>query len=155
MRVNILSAVLLIAATIIPGTIAAQDRPIKLQGEVHLLKPGTEGAAAELVDAEGVVPGDTLVFTTTYRNDGSETVTDFTIMNPVSPELLLSEETAHQTEVSVDGGNAWGNLASLSVANEEGEARPATPQDITHMRWIIREVLPATVGEVRFSATVR
>ena len=67
---------------------AAQERPVKLESDVHLLRPANEGGEAQLVEPQGVVPGDTLVFTTRYRNEGSKPVTNFVIVNPVSAELV-------------------------------------------------------------------
>lgn len=150
-----LSTILLIASTLFPGVAMAQDRPIKLESEVQLLRPAAEGEEPKLVEPTGVVPGDTLVFTTSYRNESGSPVTGFTIVNPVSSDLLLSDEAATQTEVSVDGGKTWGQLADLSVIDSEGEENPAGAGDVTHMRWVISEVPPASAGKVQFSATVR
>lgn len=145
----------MIASLAIPSAVVAQDQPIKLESGVQLVRPAADGAEPVLVAPEGVLPGDTLVFTTSYRNEGRETVEDFVIVNPVSPDLLLTDEAASLTEVSVDGGQTWGRLAGLSVVGEDGEERPANAGDITHMRWTFDEVSPAGAGEVRFSATVR
>jgi uncharacterized repeat protein (TIGR01451 family) len=149
-----LSAVLLMACAT-PAVAAAQERPIKLQSEVKLVRQAQQGEAPELVEPEGVVPGDTLVFTTSYRNEGASAVSDFVIVNPVPSDLVLTDEAAGATEVSVDGGTHWGRLAALKVVAENGEERPATTQDITHMRWVFSSVEPSQAGEVQFSARVR
>jgi len=151
---RILMAVLLTFCAV-PAAAAAQERPIKLQSDVKLVRQAQQGDAPELVAAEGVVPGDTLVFTTSYRNEGASAVNDFVIVNPVPSDLVLTDEAAATTEVSVDGGAHWGSLAALSVVEENGEEHPATAQDITHMRWVFASVAPSEKGEVRFSARVR
>lgn len=150
-----LSVLLAMASVFSPGAAQAQDKPMKLESTVQLVQPAEEGGEPRLVEAEGVVPGDTLVFTTSYRNEGRSTVTDFVIVNPVPADLVLSEEAARQTEVSVDGGAKWGRLGDLTVFDENSEERPATIEDITHMRWAFAAVPPAGVGQVRFSARVR
>ncbi len=66
----------------VPAAGAAQERPIKLESDVKLVQPAQQqGDAPKLVAAEGVVPGDTLVFTTSYRNEGSSVVNDFVIVS--------------------------------------------------------------------------
>jgi len=151
---KIFSAVLLVMCAV-PASAAAQERPIKLQSDVKLVRQAQQGVAAELVEPEGVVPGDTLVFTTSYRNEGASAVNDFVIVNPVPSDLVLTDDAAAATEVSVDGGAHWGRLAALKVAEASGEERAATIQDITHMRWVFASVGPSETGEVRFSARVR
>ena len=153
--VNKILAAVLLTVCAVPATAAAQERPIKLQSDVKLVRQAQQGDAPELVEAEGVVPGDTLVFTTSYRNEGASAVNDFVIVNPVPSDLVLTDEAAATTEVSVDGGAHWGSLATLSVVEENGEEHPATTQDITHMRWVFASVAPSEKGEVQFSARVR
>lgn len=150
-----LSVLLLIASVLVPGVAQAQGKPMKLESTVQLVRPADEDGEPRLVAAEGVVPGDTLVFTTSYRNEGGSTVTDFVIVNPVPADLVLSDEAASHTEVSVDGGAKWGSLGELTVLDDNSQERPATIDDITHMRWAIAEVPPAGAGQVRFSARVR
>ena len=150
-----MAAILLTISAALPGLAQAQGKPMKLESTVQLVQPAEEGDEPRLVAAEGVVPGDTLVFTTSYRNEGGATVTDFVIVNPVPADLVLSDEAAGQTEVSVDGGAKWGPLSDLTVLGEDHQERPATIDDITHMRWAIAEVPPAGAGQVRFSARVR
>lgn len=155
MLTKILAAVLMTVCAV-PAAAAAQERPIKLQSDVKLVRQAQQqGGVPELVAAEGVVPGDTLVFTTSYRNEGASAVSNFVIVNPVPTDLVLTDEAAAATEVSVDGGAHWGRLSELKVANEAGEERAATIEDITHMRWVVASVAPSQTGEVRFSARVR
>src|SRR6478609_12146560 len=130
---KIFAAILLTACAVpaVPAVAAAQERPIKLQSDVKLVRQAQQGGASELVAPEGVVPGDTLVFTTSYRNEGASAVSDFVIVNPVPTDLVLTDEAAAGTEVSVDGGKQWGRLADLEIVKEDGEERPATIEDIT------------------------
>ena len=151
---KILIAILLTVCSV-PVAAAAQERPLKLQSDVKLVRPSQQGGAPELVAPEGVVPGDTLLFTTSYRNEGAAAVNDFVIVNPVPEDLVLTDEAAAATEVSVDGGAHWGKLGELKVVSAVGQERPATAQDITHMRWLVASVAPNGIGQVEFSARVR
>ncbi|MEP2234788.1 MAG: hypothetical protein ABJM58_10350 [Alteripontixanthobacter sp.] len=148
-----------LAALAFTGTASfAQERPMALSSDVQLVKPIEEAGIVtgeQLVEPTGVVPGDVLVFTISYTNRGAETATDFELINPVHKDTIIVQESAVSTEVSVDGGQEYGFLADLSVADELGEQRPATNQDITHLRWVIAEVAPAEAGSVSFRAEVR
>lgn len=152
---NKLLAAILLTVCAVPVAAAAQERPIRLQSDVKLVRQAQEGQAPELVAPEGVVPGDTLLFTTSYRNEGASAVSNFVIVNPVPADLVLTDEAATATEVSVDGGKQWGQLANLKIVKEDGEQRPATIEDITHMRWVFASVAPSANGEVKFNARVR
>jgi uncharacterized repeat protein (TIGR01451 family) len=143
-----------------PGASMAQERPVSLSSDVKLVRvvrDADEGNAAriELVEPESVVPGDTLAFSVSYRNGGGEPVTDFVIVNPVPANVQLSDESAGDSEVSIDGGKHWGMLAELSVAETDGAERPATAADVTHLRWKIALLTPGESGTASFRATVR
>src|SRR6478609_2375929 len=142
--INKILLAILLTVSAVPAAAAAQERPIKLQSDVKLIRPAQQqGEAPELVAPEGVVPGDTLVFTTSYRNEGASAVNNFVIVNPVPTDLVLTDEAASSTEVSVDGGKNWGRLADLKIVKDDGEERPATIEDITHMRWVFASVAPS------------
>lgn len=154
---KMIAAISLAASSIVPTHAATQDKPMKLESMVQLLRADESGADSQpqLVEPQGVVPGDTLVFTTTYHNGGSSAVKNFVIVNPVSAELLLSAEAADQTEVSVDGAKNWGRLGTLTVSDINGQKRLANAGDITHLRWVVDEVPAQGTGKVQFSARVR
>lgn len=155
MFIRAILAVLISISVASPLAAAAQEKPIKLASTVQLVRPVDGGEGTQLVEPQNVVPGDTLVFTTTYRNAGSGTVNNFVIVNPVPADMLLSQESAAQTEVSVDGGHEWGPLATLKMVDAEGHEQPASIENITHMRWTFKEVPAGMAGEVQFSASVR
>ena len=134
---------------------AAQEKPVALESQVQLLRPAEDGGEPQLVEPANVVPGDTLVFTTRFHNEGAAPVTDFVVINPVAPSLELTAEAAGQTDVSVDGGKAWGPLAQLTVVDETGQERAATREDITHLRWTFAQIQPGETGRVQFIASVR
>jgi len=123
-----------------PASYAAQPpqqapaQPVELHGEVKVETTVVENGVARqvLADPSVVVPGDRLIFTTTYRNTG-----------------------AAPAEVSVDGGRTWGVLASLKVSDGKGGQRAAAPGDATHVRWTLPVVPPRATGTISFHAAVR
>jgi uncharacterized repeat protein (TIGR01451 family) len=129
-----------------PALAAAQSTPspVTLKGDVMLEKTVTENGVSkvQLVEPKVVIPGDHLLFTTRYHNDGAEAVTNFVVTNPLPSAVALASDGAQGTEVSVDGGKTWGQLGSLTVAGTEGAPRAATAADVTHVRWTIPSIAP-------------
>lgn len=155
-----LTAVIATTLMFTPAAGLAQQKPVTLSSDVKLVRiidnaEQGEGPTTELVDPVTVVPGDTLAFTISYRNAGGESVTDFVIVNPVPANMRLTAESAAATEVSVDGGQSWGMLDTLTLALEEGGQRPATAEDVTHLRWKIALLTPGENGSTWFRAIVR
>lgn len=134
---------------------AAQEKPVALESRVQLVRPAEDGGQPQLVEPENVVPGDMLLFTTSFFNEGAAPVTDFVVVNPVADSLALTAEGAGQTDVSIDGGKTWGPIAQLKIVDEEGQERPATVDDVTHLRWTFAQIQPGETGQVQFVALVR
>ena len=152
---KLLFAGLLTISTIAATPTAAQEKPVALESKVQLMRPVEGGGQPQLVEPENVVPGDMLLFTTSFHNEGAAPVTDFVVVNPVADSLELTAEAAGQTEVSVDGGRSWGPIAQLRIVDEAGQEHPATIEDITHMRWKFAQIQPGETGRVQFIASVR
>ena len=123
--------------------------------EVEVRTPEGE-VVTRRVPAAKVVPGGEVVYEISFSNTGDAPVTNVAIDNPVPPELtFVAVEGSPLTAVSVDGGQAYGALAELSVASADGQARPAQPADVTHLRWVLGEVEPGSSGKVAFKARVK
>jgi uncharacterized repeat protein (TIGR01451 family) len=163
------------------GAMPLEQKPVSLSSEVKLVRaaqPGAAGVTVEddaiaangvdpqgdvkgadgkfkLVTPDKVVPGDTLVFITSYSNSGATPVSDFVIVNPVPASVKLSSESAARLEVSVDGGKHFGMLSALTVPDANGNPRAATSDDVTHLRWTITRLAQGQTGRAVYSATVR
>ena len=137
--------------------IAQASKPVELSGDVKVERTVTEDGKERRVlsKPDTVVPGDKLVFTTNYRNAGTEVVKDFVVTNPIPEAIKLTAEDAAKLELSVDGGKAWGKLADLTVPAEDGTKRPASIDDVTHIRWTFATLEPGAAGAVTYSGTVR
>ena len=156
------TAAALAALTAIPAaaTQAAAEPsagPVSLSGDVKVDRVITENGQTRhvLVQPDKVVPGERLVFTTSYRNSGTRPIQNFVVTNPLPPAVTLAEGGQGDFVVSVDGGAHWGPLASLSVTDGKGGTRPATSADVTHLRWTIAQIAPGGSGTVEYHATVR
>lgn len=109
-----------------------------------------------LEEPSRVIPGDNLVFVLRYRNDGAAPAEDFSVTNPM-PEAVAFRDTNDAGAVfSVDGGESWGALTQLTVVGEDGVERPASGDDVTHIRWTLAEPIPAGgYGQLTFRGVVR
>ena len=150
-----LLGILAVLSSFSAAPVAAQEKPVALESKVQLMRLAEAGGQPELLEPVNVVPGDMLLFTTSFHNEGAAPVTDFVVVNPVADSLELTAEAAGQTDVSVDGGKTWGPIAQLTIVDVEGQERPATIGDITHMRWKFARIQPGETGRVQFIAAVR
>ncbi len=147
-----LALIALAPAAAIAGSVALKSSVFVER--VATLPDGT--AKIELRAADTVVPGDRLVFILTYRNETSRPVPDVVITNPVPAPVAFEAAAASVAEVSVDGGRNWGSIGTLRVQGDNGQSRPATTSDVTHVRWAIgRPVPPGATGRLSFRGTVK
>ena len=140
-----------------PAPALASNGQVALKGDVKVEKTVTENGETRSVfeDPKVVVPGDRLLFSTSYVNTGETPVKNFVVTNPLPPAVRIAEESATALEVSVDGGKTWGRLTALMVGDGQGGQRPAQAGDVTHVHWVISEIAPHGQGQVEYRAIVR
>lgn len=154
-----LAAALLVAASGFSAPALAQQQPaVELDGEVMLERTVVEDGVEriELVAPTTVVPGDRLVFSTSYTNQSTDVVEDFVVTNPLPGAIRLASEDGDFV-VSVDGGTNFGALADFTVADDsvEGGERAAQLSDVTHLRWTLDRLEPGDAGTLEYHAVVR
>lgn len=151
---------LAILATAAPSLAAST---MKLTNEVftEIEAKGPDGEPIKkIVPAAKVVPGTEVIYVISYTNTGAEPADDVVISNPLAKELSYKGDSANgegaSVEFSVDSGKTWGQLASLTVKDEQGKSRPAQSGDITNIRWTLEGKVPAGgEGQVSFRAILR
>lgn len=137
---------------------AQTAQPVQLAGEVKLERTvtGPDGKPkTERVAPEVIVPGDRLIFATTYRNAGAEPVENFVVRNALPGPVRLADDADAALVVSVDGGKTWGLLPDLKVTGVDGTSRPAQAADVTHVRWTLALVKPGESGRIEYPAIIR
>jgi len=112
-----------------------------------------------LVAASTVVPGESVIYTITFQNISDEPADNVVITNPISKELTYVDGSAFgpgsAIQFSADGGQNFAAANDLTVS-EEGESRPAGPDDFTHIRWVMNnELAVGAQGTARFSAVLK
>lgn len=141
----------------LPVTAIAAQGAVVLKGDVKVettvVEKGVEKTV--LVTPKVVVPGNRLLFSTSYRNESAAPVQNFVVTNPVPEGIAVASTDAASLTVSVDGGKTWGKLAALSVKDAKGVARPAQAGDVTHVRWTLATIAPGAGGAVAYHAIVK
>jgi uncharacterized repeat protein (TIGR01451 family) len=113
-------------------------------------------ARTTLEEPKVVVPGDRLVFVLNYQNKGKAPATNFVVTNPLPGAVLYQGSADSSAIVSIDGGRNWGALSDLTVRDKDGSVRFARMDDVTHVRWIIAQPIPANgAGKLMFRGIVK
>lgn len=153
-----MAAAAALAVPAMPLAAQATPSPIVLKGDVKAVKVITDKDGkqrSELVEPDTVVPGDRLVFGTDYANKGAEPVKNFVVTNPLPAAVRLAPDADPALEVSVDAGKTWGVLAKLAVPGADGTTRPATHDDVTHIRWVLPSIAAGASGRLTYPAVIR
>lgn len=118
--------------------------------ELEKLSPAGDGKPPlKTYVAPGVVvPGDRIRITLTFTNAGTAPAAGVNITNPI-PAGLVFDGTADTADfgVSVDHGKIFAPLTTLTVADAGAASRAATNADVTHVRWLWHDAVPA--GQTR------
>lgn len=111
-----------------------------------------------LVPAAVVVPGESVVYTITFRNVSGEPADNVVITNPIAEDLMYVDGSAFGAGMeilfSVDGGDTFASARELTIV-EDGEVREAQASDFTHVRWVMQNDLAVGAqGTARFAAVL-
>ena len=147
------------ALMLLATTAAAQH--LDVQTTVHKQEVVVNDAGEEekrLVEAEVVLPGETVFYTITFTNVSDEVADRVVITNPIAENLVYLDGSAFGAGMdivfSVDGGETFAAADELTVT-EDGETRAAKASDFTHVRWVMRNDLAAGAqGTARFAAVL-
>jgi uncharacterized repeat protein (TIGR01451 family) len=126
--------------------------------EARSVKGGHE--SVKLVAADRVVPGDRVIYTLEVRNTGAVTLEAPSVVHPIPEHMRYVADSAvgpgAEVSYSVDGGKSFDRAENLKVAGADGQPRPATAADYTHIRWHLKNSLKSnSVAFVRFRALVK
>ncbi|MCW5647536.1 MAG: DUF11 domain-containing protein [Sphingopyxis sp.] len=158
METHMRKALILLFAVLMPGQVLAANH-VALANDVFVERVTTDTQGKQrilLEEPKVVVPGDRLVFVLNYRNAGAQPADKFVITNPLPDAVRFADAGDTRPLVSVDGGQGWGRLDELTVAQPDGTRRPAQPADVTHLRWAFQKPIPAGAsGKLMFRGVVK
>ncbi|MEM8843616.1 MAG: hypothetical protein AAGB35_01070 [Pseudomonadota bacterium] len=120
-------------------------QPIALTNVVEmevLAKDKNGNDVIKRVPAGKVVPGDEVIYTTTFKYSGEEPATDIVISNPIPQFTIFKVGSAAGKntviEYSVDNGESFHGTANLKVKDDQGKERAIEAEDYTNIRWTYR-----------------
>ena len=117
--------------------------------EKTVAQPGAKPKIV-LVHQKSGPPGTRLVFVHSYRNGGKVPAANFAMTNPMPSGVDYLGSDDPTATVSVDGGKTFGPLATAKVRAADGTLRAATPENVTHVRWVLKSAIPIG-GSGKFS----
>lgn len=138
--------------------VSQAEPKVTLESDVMAIVTQTDEAGNQtttLAEAKEFTPGTKLSFGMNYSNSGGETANNVTGTNPLNVAVRLAPDADPSLVVSVDGGETFGTLDTLSVATETGGTRAATHADVTHVRWTIASIAPGESGRIAFPVIIR
>ena len=114
----------------------------------------------QYIETASVIPGDVVLYTIHYHNEGDKPAEAVVITNPIPEHMLyLNEVTPFSdtvTTFSIDGGKTFNTPDNLFVTMEDGTKRPATASDYTHIQWQFKSPLPPdSKGAVGYRARLK
>jgi uncharacterized repeat protein (TIGR01451 family) len=154
-------AICCVTAMVLPHYALGQDSvPVEttLVAEVLEKVPGIDGKPLQrLIPARVVSQGDVIYYTVKIRNPTTAPARDVAVIQriPANTTYVSGSAAGPSADItfSADGGMTFKPAAQLTVVTPAGVTRPATPQDYTHIRWQLRNVLaPSAVALARFQA---
>jgi uncharacterized repeat protein (TIGR01451 family) len=153
-----------LALTLSAITATAQDQGrLSLQTVVEKAEQVTEADGSkrtELRPVETAVPGDELIYTVVFTNISEEVAENIRVTNSIPGDLRYVDDSAFgpgtEIDYSVDDGSSFASPDELMVQLADGDQRPATTDDYTHIRWTLKNPLEAGArGFARYRAVVR
>jgi hypothetical protein len=152
-------------AAAVAGRVAADaarnDRiSVKAIAEIAVAIPQSGREGQRLQPADRVVPGDELIYTVEIRSTTPVSQPPPTIDYPIPEHMRYVPDSAvgagAAVSYSIDGGRSFARAEELFVMGKDGQKRPATAEDYTHIRWQLKHILKGnSVAFARFRAIVK
>jgi uncharacterized repeat protein (TIGR01451 family) len=147
-----------LALSLLSGSASAKQSTIEITSDVNELIQVVDAKGKKqqkLIAATEVTPGDRILYTTRFKNNGAEASDNIVITNliPVHTRYLDGSAKGEHCIItfSIDGGRAWGDAKTLKVRQKDGQFRAATAADYTHIRWKYNRALrPAEKKSISF-----
>lgn len=154
----------LILLMLIPAAaIAKPEITVNMTAEKEVVEMVEGKSTRKVIEAKSADPGEKLIFTLQYKNQGDEKATNVKVDNPIPKDTVyvVGSGIGKNSKMlfSIDGGKTY-KLPSLLTYEEtlpDGRKvkKQASPEQYTHVRWIIDEILPGREGKVRYQVRVK
>lgn len=143
--------------------LAKPDVKINVVAEKEISKMENGKTVKKRVVADKVEPNQTIIFTVYYSNNGDEKATSVVVKNPIPKGAEYVTDSAKgkgsKISFSIDGGKTFKkpSLLTYQFKQQGGAAskRKASPDQYTHIRWIIDEIPAGASGTLSYQAMIK
>ena len=139
-----------LAFFLLSGVVQASTKPVTITSQVNelIMQLDTQGQEQLVAIApDSIVPGDRILYTTYFQNNGTQPSDNITITNPIPQQVSYLADTAWGENCNIvfsaDGGKTWGKPEQLTVRMTDGQLRAAQAGEYTHIRWQYQSALAA------------
>ena len=134
---------------------------ITAEKEVTVVKSGQK--TIKKIAATRIEPDDVIFYTMNYINSGDEAATSAVLDDPIPQGTVYLPGSAFgagaEITFSIDGGKSFKkpSLLIYEVKNPNGsiDKRTASPEEYTHIRWIISRIGAGAKGAVGFQVRIK
>lgn len=133
---------------------------IKAEKEVVVSERGQQ--VKKVVEAKEILPGEEIRYLLSFSNSGNEVAKNVVINDPIPAGTTYLPGSASEIgdlTFSIDQGKNYKKPALLTyeITTAEGkkEKRVASPEEYTHIRWILPSIAAGEKGEVTFRIKVK
>ena len=140
--------------------LAAPDIQVSITAEKVVVVEKDGKQVEKRVPATDVIPDDVIVYTLQYENKGDETAQNVVLNDPIpqgtSYVVASALGPAAEVRFSIDGKTfKKPSLLTYTVKkNGKTEQRKASPEQYTHIRWVVKKVTAGKSGVVGFRVKV-
>lgn len=117
---------------------------------VVINEKGEEETKLVDVTKNKVTPGEEVIYTLHYKNNGTEPAENVRFVDPIPEHMIYVRGSAltktAEVTFSVDGGKDYRKPDELKVIDKDGMERPARAAEYTHIRWVLKEKLASGAG---------
>ncbi|MEM7082370.1 MAG: hypothetical protein AAF465_06520 [Pseudomonadota bacterium] len=159
---NLVRTLVLFTLATVATNVMAESQPISVntaaeKEERYVDADGVE--RSRLVPVTTVIPGDQVVYTITFANQGTQRADGIKIVDPIPAQMRYIESSAFgpgtTISFSADGGQTFA-AANAVMIEDNGTARVASPTEYTHIQWLFNSSLePGAQGYAQFKAQLK
>ncbi|WP_455201727.1 hypothetical protein [Kaarinaea lacus] len=148
----------------IPAVATAQPKiTVNMKAEKEVVEVISGKKVTKRVAAKSTDPGQKLIFTLQYKNNGNEKATNVKVDNPIPDNTvyIVGSGIGKNSKMlfSIDGGKTYKQPSLLTYeetsTNGKKVKKQASPEQYTHVRWVISEVPPGKEGTVGFQVRTK
>lgn len=153
--------IVVLMAVSLPAFAQKGDIELKIVSEKEILVVNKKGQKeVKRVPTATVIPGDEVIYTITYTNNGKEPAESIVISNMIPEQMTYKAGSASGKNAtvtfSIDRGKTYKVPQNLKVKGPDGRERPAEASEYTNIRWeVVGKIDPGKSGSVEYRAKLK